>query len=121
MIKAVIIAFVLISLVACSGAPRPTSAEAQSVSIVSEHPDPATSSVIVIIKVAKISTPPQVKVAAESVIASRQGRYRNITVKTFLEDASLDSPPFAVSTSRDGVTEHGFGTVPGGSVRIPTH
>lgn len=121
MIKAVIIAFVLMLLVACSDAPRPMSAEAQSFSVVSEYPDPATGSVTVIIRVAKTSTPPQVKAAAESVIAGRHGSYHYITVKTFLEGASLDSPPFAVSTSRDDVTDHVFGTMPGGSVRIPTH
>ncbi len=100
MIKAVIIAFVLMSLVACSDAPRPESDEARSFSIVSEYPDSATSSAMVIIKVAKTSTPPEVKVAAESVIANRKGKYQLITVKTFLEDASLDSPPFAVSKLR---------------------
>ena len=121
MIKAMIITFVLMPLVACSSAPRPASAELQSFSIVSEYPDPATSSVMVIIRVAKTATPPQVKAAAESVIASRQGKYQRITVKTFLEGTSLDSPPFAVSTSRDDVTEHRFGTLPGESVRIPTH
>ena len=103
MIKAVIIAFVLMLLVACSDAPRPMSAEAQSFSVVSEYPDPATGSATVVIKVAKTSTPPQVKAAAESVIASRQGNYRHITVKTFLEGASLDSPPFAVSKLADDV------------------
>jgi hypothetical protein len=121
MIKAVILAFGLMSLVACSGAPRPASAELQSFSILSEYPDPATRSVMVIIRVAKTATPPEVKAAAESVIANRKGKYQRITVKTFLEGASLDSPPFAVSTSRDDVTEHMFGTLPGGSVRIPTH
>ncbi|MGA9773892.1 MAG: hypothetical protein WBV94_32980 [Blastocatellia bacterium] len=121
MIKAVILAFVLMPLVACGDAPRTASVEAQSFSILSEYPNPATGSVIVIIRVAKTSTPPQVKAAVESVIASRKDRYRHITVKTFLEGASLDSPPFAVSTLRDDVTEHVFGTIPGGSVRIPTH
>ncbi len=121
MIKAVIIASVLMSLVACSDAPRPESYDARSFSIMSEYPDPATRSTTVIIRVAKTSTQPEVIAAAKSVIASRQGNYQRITVKTFLEGASLDSPPFAVSTSRDDVTEHFFGTVPGGSVRIPTH
>ena len=121
MIKAVILAFVLISLVACSDAPRPAGGEAQLFSIVSEYPDPATSSSTVIIRLAKTSTPPQVKTAAESVIASRKDRYRHITVKTFLEGASLDSPPFAVSKLEGGSVDHVFGTLPGGSVRIPTH
>ena len=121
MIKAVITAFVLMSLVACSDAPRPESYEVRSFSIVSEYPDPATSSATVIIKVAKTSTPPEVKAAAESVIANRKGKYQHITVKTFLEGASLDSPPFAVSKLEGDSVDHVFGTMPGGSVRIPTH
>lgn len=121
MIKAVIIALILMAFAACSNAPRPERYEARAFSIVSEYPDPATNSATIIIKVAKTSTPPEVKAAAETVIANLKGKYRHITVKTFLEGASPDSPPFAVSKLEGDFVDHVFGTVRGGSVRIPTH
>jgi hypothetical protein len=112
----------LLALVACNDAPQTSPALEQSFSIVSQQSDPATGTAIITIRVAKEATQPQVKAAAESVIASRKGKYRNVTVKSFLEGASLDNPPFAVSTLQsNGHVDHVFDAAQGGSTRIPTH
>ena len=121
MIKAAIIALALTTAVACSNAPRPTEASHQSFSVVSEHPDAATGRLTVVITVGKSLTPPEVKAAAESVIASRKEKYQRITVKSFIEGESLDGRPFAVTELENGVVAHAFGAIPGGSVKIPTH
>jgi hypothetical protein len=121
MLKAVIMAFALMALIACGDAPQTSPALEQSFSIVSQHSDPATSSATIIITVAKDATQPQVKAAAEAVIASRKGKYKQITVKSFLEGASLDGTPLAVSTLRGNSVDHVFDAVQGGSTRIPTH
>ncbi|HKP87438.1 MAG TPA: hypothetical protein VJZ26_15150 [Blastocatellia bacterium] len=121
MIKAAFIAFALMMVVACGDAPRPTSADNQPFSIASEYRDAATGTMTIIITVPISATPPQVKAAAESVIASRKEQYHRITVKSFLEGSSLDGPPFAVSKLENDSVEHVFGTTPGGSVKIPTH
>lgn len=121
MIKAVIIAFALMALVACNDAPQTSPELERSFSIVSQHSDPATSSATIIITVAKDSKQSQVKAAAEAVIASRKGKYKHLTVKSFFEGASLDSTPFAVSTLQGNSVDHVFDTTQGESVRIPTH
>jgi len=121
MIKAAIIALALTMFVACSDAPRPTPADRQSFSVVSEYPDAATGRLTVLITVRKSSLPPDVKAAAESVIASRREKYQRITVKSFIEGSSLDGQPFAISKLENDSVEHVFGTMPGGSVKIPTH
>jgi len=121
MIKILAIALALTLFVACGDAPRPTQAENQSFSIVSEYPNQASGSLTVIITVPKSLTPPQVKAAAESVIASRKEKYHRITIKTLIEGSGLDGPPFAVSKLENGSIEHVFGATPSGSVRIPTH
>jgi hypothetical protein len=121
MIKAVIITFALMALVACGDAPRTSPELEQSFSIVSQHSDPATSSATITITVAKGSKQPQVKAAAEAVIASRKAKYQHITVKSFLEGASLDGTPFAVSTLRGNSVDHVFDATQGEPVRIPTH
>jgi hypothetical protein len=121
MIKAMAIALAMTLLVACSDAPRPTQAESQPFSVVSEYPDQATGSLMVIITVPKSLTPPQVKAAAESVIASRKEKFHRITVKTLIEGEGFDGPPFAVSKLENGSIEHVFGAMSGESVRIPTH
>ena len=128
MIKVLVAAVALLSLVACGGnAPRPTRADAPLFSIVSEQPDPASGSTNVIIKFPKSTLPPQIKANAESLIASRRDQYRRITVKSFLEGSNLDGVPFAVSKLENDSVDTVFNAVlggspaPGGSVRIPTH
>ena len=121
MIKAAVIALALMPLVGCGSAGAPTRAENHSFSIVSEHADKTTGTLTVIITVPKSSAPPQVKAAAESVIVGRREKYRQITVKSFIEGASLDGAPFAVSKLEGDSVEHVFGAIPGNSVRIPTH
>lgn len=128
MIKAFIVSTALLSLAACGGnAPRPTRADAQSFSIVSEQADPATGSTNVIIKFPKSTLPPQVKSAAESLVASRRADYRQVTVNSFLEGSNLNGVPFAISRLENGTVDTVFNGVsggspaPGGSVRIPTH
>ncbi|HEX8185190.1 MAG TPA: hypothetical protein VF747_10575 [Blastocatellia bacterium] len=122
MIKVLIVAITLLSIAACGGnAPRPTSADAQLFSIISEQPDPAAGSTLIIIKFSKLTLPPQIKANAESLIASRKNEYRRVTVKSFLEGSNLDGVPFAVSKLENDSVETVFNASPGGSVRIPTH
>jgi hypothetical protein len=128
MIKALIVAIALLSLAACGGnAPRPTSADAPSYSIISEQADPASGSDIVVIEFPKSTLPPQIKTAAESFIASRRSQYRQITVKSFLEGSNLNATPIAISRIENDTINTVFNSAPGGSpapggsVRIPTH
>ena len=110
-----------LSLAACAGnAPRPA-AESQPYKIVSELADPASSSNTVMITLPGSSTPVEIKAAAESIIASRRGKFAHVTVKSFLEGASLDGVPLAVSKYDGAAVDHVFTGLSPPSQRIPTH
>ena len=128
MVKVLIAAIAFVSLAACGGnAPEPTRADAPSYSIISERADQATGSANVIIEFPRATLPPQIKAAAESLIASRRNQYRQVTVKSFLEGSDHNGTPIAVSRIENDTVSTVFNAAPGGSpspggsVRIPTH
>lgn len=119
--NALMVAPILLLLVACSGAPPQVRGEAQAYQLLSETPDPATGGLIVSITVPKAATPAAIKAAAETIIADRRSRFRDITVKTFAEGAGANGTLLAVSKLEGERVEHHLSAAMPESQRIPTH
>lgn len=115
------VAPMLLLLVACSSAPPQIRVEAQAYQILSETPDPTTGGIIVNIAVPKSTAPAAIKAAAETVIAERRGRFRDITVKTFADGAGANEAPLAISKLDGGRVDHHLNAALTESQRIPTH
>jgi glutamate mutase epsilon subunit len=120
MLKATIIALSLLSLAACGTAPAPTRSDSHTFSIISEQIDPAAGSLTLLIRVSGPASQASVKSIVESIIANRNGDYRNILVKSYTEGTSVDDAPFAISSLEAGSVTHRFNAM-AENQKIPTH
>ena len=124
MAKIITIALFILTFAGCSGnytdQSTATLEPVPSFRIESEQPDQINRAITVNIRFQGPATEPQLKSAAEFVIADRKERYSSVTVNSFLLSAPATDKPYAVSQLEGGEITHRFNRQ-SDSVRIPTH
>jgi hypothetical protein len=119
MMKAAIVMVVLSCIVACGGAPAQWTAQ-QPYTIISEQPDTASGGLVIDVKLSGQPARSDVRSIAESVIATRRSEHKKVVVRSFIDSASRNRIPFALSRLENGLITHEFSSQTE-TQKIPTH
>jgi len=121
MIKSALILSTVLLFAACGNkVTAPVTETADSFTVLSESPDPATKSITVNIRIDGPLSEASAKAAAETTIARYRNSYSNVTVRSFLQSSRETDLPYSTSVLQNGMISHKINPMVAPQ-KIPTH